>query len=355
MEAANEVKDAAPPLDAPAAAHRTDPLADVSEIARIAYGFMASKTLFAALNLGVFDYLQDAAQTLAKLSEETGRPANLLEALLAACTTLGLIEFDGTTYSNAPATQRYLVRSARAYFGDYYRFQIDRQFYPNLIELDRALAGDDVAGPYTGGFSNSVRAKDFTRGQHSGSLGPAHVLARQVDLRRFEYLLDIGGGSGAFSIMLCKRFKHLSATIVDFPNVLKVARRFVSEANLAKRINFVSATDEIADLPTRFDVVLMSYLCSAVGNAGTKNMISRAFDAMRPGGRLLIHDFMVGDHGQGPRLAALWSLAMVMGNPDAHVLRPGQLRASLEEEGFTGVKVRPLVPDTTSLIEATRP
>lgn len=354
MEVAIQAKDASLQTSSNAAGRKVSPLTDVREIASIAYGFMASKTLFAALNLGVFDALQAAPRCLEALSRETGRPANLLEALLAACTSLGLIEFDGASYSNAPATQRYLVRSARNYFGDYYRFQIDRQFYPNLIDLDRALAGEEVAGPYTGGFKDGTLAEDFTRGQHSGSLGPAHVLAREVDLDGAERLLDAGGGSGAFSIMLCRRFPGLTATIIDFPNVLQVARRFVDEARLADRIGFVSASDGFAAWPDGADAVLMSYLCSAVGGA-SEDFIARAFEVLRPGGRLLIHDFMVADHGRGPRLAALWSLAMVMGNPDARVLQPDRLRAALGAVGFANIRMRPLIPETTSLIEASRP
>lgn len=330
------------------------PVQDVKEIARIAYGFMGSKALFVALDLGLFDHLSEKPRTLQELTEATGRAENILEALLTACVSLGLIEFDGALYANAPATQRYLVRSARAYFGDYYRFQIDRQVYPNLAGLDRALAGEEVPGLYTGGFADAAQAADFTRGQHSGSLGPAYVLSREINLEGSKSLLDVGGGSGAFSIMLCKRFPDLSSTIVDFPNVLKIARGFVDEAKLADRISLVSASDGPGAWPAGVDVVLMSYLCSAVGRAGTREFITRAFEALRPGGRLLIHDFVVEDDNRGPDLAACWSLAMVMGNPDCQVIQPSRMKTVLHEAGFADTHVRPLIADVTSLIETVR-
>lgn len=331
------------------------PTQDVKEIARIAYGFMASKALFAALNLGLFDHLSERPKSLPELMVETGRAENLLEALLTACVCVGLIEFDGTDYSNSPAARRYLVRSARDYCGDYYRFQIDRQVYPNLAELDRALAGEDVAGLYTGGFADATQATDFTRGQHSGSLGPAYVLARDADLDSAETLLDVGGGSGAFSIMLCKRFSNLNAILIDFPNVLSVTREFVEEAGLGDRISFLSAAEGSDAWPSGIDVVLMSYLCSAVGPAETGRFVAEAFRILRLGGRLLIHDFLVEDDGRGPDLAALWSLAMVMGNPDSQAIRPSRMQLALERVGFADVQVRPLIAGITSLIEATHP
>lgn len=57
--------------------------------------------------------------------------------LLTACVSLGLLEESDGHYRNTPASQTYLVRTAPMYFGDYYRFQIDRQVYPAFAHLDR--------------------------------------------------------------------------------------------------------------------------------------------------------------------------------------------------------------------------
>lgn len=328
-------------------------LTDVRDISRIAYGFMGSKALFAALDLRVFEHLAEGPKSLSELAAATGIAESLLEALLTACAGLGLVEPDGMRYANAPATEQYLVRSAPRYFGDYFRFQIDRQVYPALQSLGRALVGEPVPGIYTGGFSDPSQATDFTHGQHSGSLGPAYVLARTVELEAARTLLDIGGGSGAFSIMLCQRYPELGSTIIDFPNVLEVARGFVAEAGLGDRIGFRPAGD--ADWPAGSDVVLMSYLLSAVGRSATHDFLARAFAALAPGGSLLVHDFMVDDDGRGPDLAALWSLTMTVGNPDSAVIRPARLRSQLEEAGFAGIEVQPLIAGITSLMEARRP
>lgn len=328
-------------------------LADVRDISRIAYGFMGSKALFAALNLGLFEHLAEGPRSLGELAAATVLAENLLEALVTACAGLGLIEADGARYVNAPATQRYLVRSAPGYFGDYFRFQIDRQVYPGLEALDRALAGEPVPGFYSGGFADPAQAADFTRGQHSGSLGPAYLLARTVELGQARTLLDIGGGSGAFSIMLCQRNRGLRATIIDFPNVLEVARGFVAAAGLADRIGFLPAGE--ADWPAGADAVLMSYLLSAVGRGTTPVFLARAFAALAPCGQLLVHDFMVADETPDPDLAALWSLAMTLGNPDAEVIRPARLCARLAEAGFSDWEVLPLIEGITSLVQARRP
>src|SRR5262245_10713488 len=120
----------------------TTPVTDVRDISRIAYGFMGSKALFSALNIDLFSRLAGSSKTVEMLVEETGLAANRLKTVLTALTAIGLVARDGNAYRNAPASQRYLVRGAPAYFGDYYRFQIDRQIYPALMHLDAGIAGD---------------------------------------------------------------------------------------------------------------------------------------------------------------------------------------------------------------------
>lgn len=330
-------------------------LEDVREISRLAYGFMGSKALFSALNLDIFSRLAATSKGLVSFSNETGIAAHRLETLLTACVSLGLLVREGDKYRNAPASERYLVRTKPNYFGDYYRFQIDRQVYPMLESLDDGLAGQDVSGLYTGGFSDPAMADDFARGQHSGSLGPAYVLARTVDLHGATTLLDVGGGSGAFSITLCRRFPDLTAVIIDFPNMIDIARKHVGSAGLDNRISFASASAEASTWPAGVDAILMSYLFSAVGQTEVTQLIAKAFDALRPGGQLLVHDFVVDDDRSGPDLAALWNLVMVMGNPDAAFLTPGRLDTMLDRAGFVEIETKPLISDITSLTQARKP
>ncbi len=331
------------------------PIEDVRDISRIAYGFMASKALFAALNLNIFGRLSDRSKNLDTLVEETGLAANRLATLMTTCVSLGLLAKDGEIFRNAPASERFLVPDRPTYFGDYYRFQIDRQVYPCLERLDDGLRGESVEGLYTGEFADPARANDFTRGQHAGSLGPAHVLARTIDLDGRRTLLDVGGGSGAFSIALCRRHPQLTATVLDFPAVIEVAKRFVVAADLSSRIDFTAGDALTVDWPEQRDALLMSYVFSAVGEHDITALIARAWRALGPGGVLVVHDFVVNDDGTGPTLAALWGLAMLVGNRNFISLTPAFLTGLLEQQGFAEFSVQELIPEITSLLLCTRP
>lgn len=333
------------------------PLVDVRDLSRLAYGFMASKVLFAALNLDLFSQLTQP-RTLDELAEATGVAPNRLTTMLSALTAVGVVVHDAERYLNAPASDRYLVRGAPAYFGDYYRYQIDRQIYPALEHLDAGLIGDTDGLAFDsleGLVADPLEATAFTQAQHAGSLGPAHLLARRLDLSGRRRLLDVAGGSGAFSITLCDHHPDMTSVIIDFPNVVEVARRYVDEAGLASRIEMIAADAVKVEWPRGNDVVLFSYLLSAVGHTDIPVLLNKAYEALAPGGLLLIHDFMLDDHGDGPALASLWFAQYLAYRTDSVSFSGATLRATLAEHGFVDASEQVLIDEITKLLVCTKP
>src|SRR2546430_15158795 len=94
-------------------------LIDVRQISRIAYGFMGSKALFAALDLGLFDIIAAQPATLDQISEKMAVAKNRMGTLLSAVVGLGLLVRGEKSYTNAPATQRSLGRVIDAFRGTF--------------------------------------------------------------------------------------------------------------------------------------------------------------------------------------------------------------------------------------------
>ena len=166
-----------------------EPLTQVRQISHIAYGFMASRAMFAALNIGLFGHISSGVRTLDALCAVTGVAEHRLKTLMAVLVSLGLVVLEGDRFTNAPATERYLVPGAPAYFGDYYRFQIDRQIYHLMPHVDAGLAGDPggLAHESMGGLlADPQNARDFSRAQHAGSMGPSRLMAEKIDLSGSE-------------------------------------------------------------------------------------------------------------------------------------------------------------------------
>lgn len=333
------------------------PLTDVRQISALTYGFIASKALFAALDLDLFTRIAGGIDTLPALARETGAAANRLRTLLTALKTVGLItEADGR-FANAPATAAYLVAGAPGDFRDYVKVVNGGFLYEGMRHIERTMRGERIfpdKGFYEGiAYSEGgVGGEAFSRAQHAGSLGPARLMARRVGLSGATRFLDVGGGSGAYTLSFLQRNPALRATILDFPQTVETAKRYAAAAGMSDRVAHLEGNALTTEWPADQDVVLMSYVWSAVGGADTRILARRAVEALKPGGLVLIHDFMVDDAHDGPDFAAWYLLAAMLDNLEAECLTPGFVEGVLREAGFEVEGTEPMLDEITQLTRA---
>ena len=332
------------------------PIEDVSEISAITYGFMASKALFAALEFDLFSHIAGGTDSLPALAKATGIAENRLVTLLTALKSLRLISESGGHFRNAPATARYLVAGAPGDFRDYVRLVNGAFGYESFRHLGAALRGERIfpdKGFYEGLiYDSGIGGESFSSAQHTGSLGPARLMAKRVDLGGRKRLLDVGGGSGAYTLAFCAANPELSATILDFPQTIDTARRYAQEAGVAGRIAHLAGNAITTDWPTGHDVILMSYLWSAVGDDDVRVLARRAMDALPPGGLVLVHDFMADNAHEGPPFAAWYLLGSIFDNPRAVCLTPAYAEDVLRRIGFNVEPTEIMLPGITMLTKA---
>lgn len=265
-------------------------------------------------------------------------------------------------YTNVPATEAFLVKDAKYDFGDYLRLQIDKQMYPFMDHLASAVKGTQSKQrfvDYSDWFSDPEEARLYTESQHSGSVGPARSLCKIIPdvLSNASTLLDIGGGSGGFSMTLAQKFPNLHATVLDFPNVCKVGEEFVSnaESSLHERVTFLPGNALTTEYPKNQDMTLMSYISGSISGDDLSKMYSDAFECMSPGGTVVVHDFMVEDSRDGPPLAALWACQHMIFTPGGVSLTPSFVSKQLELAGFEDIQVCAMIPGLTKAVIARKP
>jgi hypothetical protein len=337
-------------------ASQAKPIEDVRDISAITYGFMASKALFAALDFNLFTHIERGADSLIGLAKATGVSENLLLTLLTALKSLGLVVEREGRFANAPATAKFLVEDAPGDFRDYVRLVNGAFGYEAFRHLTPALRGERIfpeKGFYEGMiYSAGIGGEVFSSAQHSGSLGPARLMARRMSLGDRKRLLDVGGGSGAYTFAFCAANPQLDATILDFPQTFETARRYAQEAGLTERVAHLPANAITTEWPAGHDVVLMSYVWSAVGSADIAVLARRAFEALPSGGLVLVHDFMVDDADADPPFAAWYLLGSVFDNPNAVCLTPAFVEDALRQAGFRIDATEVMLPGITMLTKA---
>lgn len=339
---------------------RYGPSAETGLVTRITTGMWESHTLVAAVDIGLFGFLDgnpgaDADAVAQGLGVEP-RPADVL---LTACAALGLLERDGDGYANGAAARRHLVPGAPDYLGDYVTM-LEQYVYPGWAKVTASVRtgtpSRPIPKPGAGLFDADNRPSLFWRGLHPLSALTARALAAAVDLRDATRLLDVGGGSGAFSIELCAANPDLRATVFDLPHVCDLATGYVRGAGLADRIESRPG-DFFADpeLPGGHDVVLLSMVLHDWDEPTNLELLGKCFRALPDGGLVVVSELLVDDDKTGPLDAALMGMNMLVGTRGRNFTAREYARW-LRDTGFDSVRtVRFSGPAANGAVLARKP
>ena len=308
-------------------------------------GFWAFKTLAAAHEFDLFSRLSGTTGTTAgELADALAIKERPADMLLTGCASLGLLEKNGSrSYINSPIAEEFLVRGKPSYFGGWVRM-LDQRLYPGWGRLAEAIRTNrpttwdpDRQDSLFDGEDPELLAV-FWEAMHSLSTFTARALGRAVDLSGTRRLLDVGGGSAAFDIELCRLYPNLTATVFELPRVAEIAAGKVEQARLAERIGTV-AGDFFAQpaLPGGHDAILLSMILHDWAEDRCRAILRKCWASLPSGGQVIIAELLVDDERTGPPAAALMSLNMLV-ETEGRNYTPAEYGAWLGDLGFQEIR-----------------
>ena len=291
-------------------------------------GFRAAKFLMAASELGVFEALAGAPADIDVLAVRTGLSRRAVRICADAMVAVGLLERDGDIYRNSPAADAYLAGDTAEDLRPFVRFS-DRFSYPAWTGLAEALRH----GP-----ANQIVALDpesqriFSDGVEALNAGPAAALAAGADFG--DRLLDIGGGTGSWSVAAVRAHPRLAATVFELPRVAEIARRRIAEHGLAERIDVVGGDLMTAELPSGHDRCLLANVVHCFSPADNRKLLAKVRKAVQPNARLLLVDYWTDPAHVEPAVAALMAGEFAVNSADGDVYSLDEAREWLSGTGW---------------------
>ncbi|MGE5608766.1 MAG: methyltransferase [Bacillota bacterium] len=297
------------------------------QIIATAMGFRAARVLMAAHQTGVFEHLAKGPASSLTLATELNLDPDLLERVLIACAAQDLLRpaawsppvtMSPATPSPVPPTpltsnweltdkaRATLLRDSPVFQGDLIAHMAGVWDFWN--DLEHLLRKHQGASTFLADATRKRDHRAFILAMHNlASAGRAADLTLRVDLAGKKTLLDVGGGPGTYSMLLCERFPDLHATLFDMPETIAIAREVVAAHGLSDRISFREGNWDEDDFGTGYDVILMSNILHGPPS-GAPSKLAKAFAAMNPAGLLILQDFLLNPEKTGPLLPALFNI-----------------------------------------------
>ena len=310
-------------------------------------GFMPSRAVLTALELDVFTAIGSGA-TAQQVAGKIQCAVRATEMLLNALVALRLLQKEDGVFKDTPLSARFFVEGTpdSARLG---QLHIANMWKRWSTLTDAMKAGTSVAPRGENGW-----VKPFIAAMDVNARGRARAVAQAAGVNGAQHMLDLGGGSGAYSIAFAKAAPGLQCEIVDLADVLPITQEHIRKAGLADRISTRPGDMLTIPLePGKYDLVLLSAICHMFSPEDNRRLLRRAYEALAPKGRLIISDFVLDPSKTAPRFAALFALNMLVGTQAGASYSEPEYAAWLKEAGFADA-TRVRMPGPASLMIGTK-
>jgi (2Fe-2S) ferredoxin/SAM-dependent methyltransferase len=317
---------------------------------RLADDFRASRAFLTAVELDLFTAVGDGA-TAHELAEHMGADPRATELLANALAASGILHKDGAgRFASGEDAGRYLRKGlpddARAAIMHRVHMWDRWSTLTECVREGSAMGFEANAGPFS--------TQAYVAATHKIASLAAPALVAVLGRPRVTRVLDVGGGSGAYTVAMLRAHPRATAEILDLPPVLRIAGRYVREAGLSERVQLRAGDFMLDSLGSGFDLVLLSYVMHLAPPEGAKRLLARVLEALAPGGCVAINDFVLNAAKTLPRSAALHALNLLVSTRGGTVYSEDEYREFLEGAGFASVRRLPLL-GPTDVMTAARP
>jgi len=313
--------------------------------------FMESRVLLTALELDVFTAVKTGG-TAAAVASDRDVAVEGAERLLDALVSLGFLVKRGDAYASTPLAARFLAEGSPDDARDALKHNLS--LWRRWSTLTDAVTAGHAVGVQEMAQRGDEWTVPFIAAMDRGAAQRAPLVVQAVGARDVRRMLDVGGGSGAYSIAFARANAGLRAEILDLATVLPIAQGHVREAGLADRVTTRAGDLRSDAFGSGYDLVLLSSICHMLGPDENRDLLSRAARALAPGGRAVVSDFVLDEDGTAPRQAVLFSINMLVGTPSGRSYRESEYRTFFADAGLVGVE-RVRLPGPAHLVIGRKP
>jgi ubiquinone/menaquinone biosynthesis C-methylase UbiE len=322
----------------------------------MASGYEPALILEAAVRVSVFDALDARPLTLEEAVTKTGASRRGLRALLNALVALELLDKDADRYALTAESAAYLVSSKPTYQG-YMCKHVSGHLLPRWMRITEVVRTGLPSRSVNEQTDGGAFFREFVEDIFPMSYDAARALAEELRIAERmgpTSVLDIAAGSGVWSIALAEASGHVNVTAIDWPAVLPATRKVAQRHGVLDRFRFVPGDLMDADFGRDHHVATLGHILHSEGEPRSRRLLRKTFDALAPGGTIMIAEFVADDDRTGPPSALIFAVTMLVNTDVGDTFTFAEMSAWLREAGFMDVRQLD-APGPSPLILATKP
>lgn len=306
------------------------------DIMTVARAFMRARIILTAAELDLFTLIQDSLTSAEEIAKKFGFSPKGVERVLDCLVTFGLLRKDGNAYSLTGEGASYSSKHPASGLPMLLHMNHLWESWSDLTEIVKKGQGStsNPSGP-----PDMEERRAFIGAMHVVGRNLSEEIAGSLDLNGYRKLLDIGGGSGTYSIAFLRRFPQLKAVLFDLQNVIPMARERFSSEGLLDRVELVAGDFYADGLPAGCDLALLSAIIHQNSGGQNLELFRKVRQSLDPGGMLLVRDHIMNEQRTWPPEGALFAINMLVNTAGGDTYTFLEVAQGLKEAGFTDIRL----------------
>ncbi|WDQ15930.1 class I SAM-dependent methyltransferase [Rhodopirellula sp. P2] len=292
---------------------------DPTPVLQYINGFRFSKVMFAAVELGVFDLMEQRPRSASESATELKCDPAAMKRLLDGLVGMDLLSREGDLYNNTELASELLTTTSPNRMTGYIKFSNDVSWklwthFENAIR-EGSHRWKDAYGweqpIFSSFFADEAAMREFLMGMHGYGVISSPKVVRAVDLSPFKHLVDLGGATGHLSIAACEAYDSLTATVFDLPDVIPLTKEIVAQSTVSERIDVVGGDFFDDDLP-QADLMSLGRILHDWSDEKIDRLLAKIHGRLPDGGGLLLAEILIQDDRGGPDWGQMQDLNMLV-------------------------------------------
>jgi predicted O-methyltransferase YrrM len=307
----------------------------IMSIFKTARGFWAARILMTAAELDIFSLLLDEPKTAERVAQELASDPRGTEMLLDALVALEMLVKKDNAFRVRPGLERPLSGSTPETIIPLILHMAQLwETWGKLTEIVQKGKQDESSNTVD---RDEEGIKAFIGAMHTIGRGMAEQVVAMLDLTGKKNLIDVGGGSGVYTIATLHKSPEMRATIFDRPMVIEIAKAKIAEENLGDRVTLVKGDFYRDDLPGGHDIALLSAIIHQNSPMQNVDLYRKVFESLVPGGTIVVRDHVMSEDHTMTVEGALFAINMLVNTPGGGTYSLEEITSDLEEAGFINV------------------
>jgi SAM-dependent methyltransferase len=297
--------------------------------------FMASRALLSAAELDLFTSLEDGPATADEISQAKGLNDRATERLLNSMVVHGYLDKSRGRYRLSQTGALLSAHHPRSVL-PMIRHMI--HVWDNWSRLTETVIQGLNSERESVTELDGQKQRDFIEAMDTVGRDLAEEIAAFYGETSCHRLLDIGGGSGVYTLAFLRRNPAMEGVIFDLPRVIPLTEERVSREEEGDRITLFPGDFYKDELPTGCDMALLSAIIHQNGPQQNLDLFRKVHRALEPGGILLIRDHIMDAARTRPKAGVIFALNMLVNTESGDTYTFEEVRSGLEQAGFEQVR-----------------